>query len=158
MTRHERQLVVGVAELLREPGTQREVALTVPVAGIEGPASAVPDGAEAVLALTLESTLGEAVAVHGTVRAPWRGECRRCLEPMRGELETEVAELFERDPTDEESWPIVDDEVDLGPLVRELLLLALPGLPLCRPDCPGPSPADYPVTVEGEGPPPADPR
>ena len=42
---------------------------------------------------------------------------------------------------------IVDDAVDLAPVVHDALVLALPLSPLCRVDCPGPSPDAYPVTV-----------
>jgi len=153
-------LVVGVTELLREPGRQREITLVVPAEPVEVSRSSVPADADVTVDVVLESTLGEAVTVHGTVSAPWRGECRRCLEPVAGTLETEVTELYERRPSGEDSFPIVDDAVDLGPVVHDALVLALPLSPLCREDCPGPSPDAYPVTVEDEAPaePPRDDR
>ena len=40
-------------------------------------------------------------------------------------------------PSDEELYPIVDDDLDLGPLVRDAVVLELPMAPLCRPDCAG---------------------
>jgi uncharacterized protein len=36
-----------------------------------------------------------------------------------------------------EHFPIVNGQIDLGPMVREEVLLAIPDAPLCRPDCPG---------------------
>ena len=48
-----------------------------------------------------------------------------------------MRELFEARPTDELSYPIVGDQIDLEPLVREAVGLELPMAPLCRPDCQG---------------------
>jgi uncharacterized protein len=122
--------------------------------------SAVPGGADASCDVVLESFPGGVMAT-GTVRAPWRGVCRRCAVPVEGDLEVAFKERFvDRERLlgdgdgdgggrgagsgagpdaefDEEAYPIVDDELDLGPLVRELLLLELPLAPLCRPDCRG---------------------
>ena len=38
---------------------------------------------------------------------------------------------------DEEIYPIDDDVIDLAPLVRDSVVLELPGAPLCREDCAG---------------------
>ncbi len=140
-------LVVGVTDLLREPGKQRTVERAVPADRLEVGRSAIDAGVDVDIDLVLESVLGEAVTVRGTVAAPWTGECRRCLEPIAGVLEADVAELYERHPSSEESFAIVDDAVDLAPVVHDALVLALPLSPLCRVDCPGPSPDAYPVTV-----------
>ena len=40
-------------------------------------------------------------------------------------------------PDDDELYPIADDTIDLGPLVRDAIVLELPSAPLCRPDCRG---------------------
>ena len=114
--------------------------------------ASVPAHAPVTVDLVVESTLGEALTLHGTVRAPWRGECRRCLELIEGTLEVEVRELYERHPTDEDSLPIEHDAVDLTPVVHDAVVLALPLSPLCRPDCAGPSPDDYPVALAADEP------
>ncbi len=45
--------------------------------------------------------------------------------------------LHEPGPEDEE-LPVLDgDFLDLDPVVRDAVVLALPLAPLCRPDCPG---------------------
>ncbi len=73
--------------------------------------------------------------------APWVGICRRCAEPVAGELRIPVHERFADAPladlSDEELYPIVDDELDLAPLARDAIVLELPMAPLCRPDCAG---------------------
>lgn len=96
----------------------------------------VPDDAPIDVDLTLEAVEGGIVAA-GTVRAPWVGECRRCLGPVDGTIEADVSELFVRDPEEGEAYPILGDHIDLEPLAREAVVLALPLVPLCRPDCAG---------------------
>jgi uncharacterized protein len=84
--------------------------------------------------------------VTGSVRAPWQGLCRRCAAPVGGTLTVRVKERFvgghpighaTGEPEDDEAYPIVDDELDLYPMVRDTLVLELPLAPLCRPDCLG---------------------
>jgi uncharacterized protein len=100
--------------------------------------STVPDGADATCDVALQSFDG-GVMVTGTVRAPWQGVCRRCALPVGGELALAVRERFTEDAgtDDDEAYPIVDNAVDLGPMVREAVVLELPLAPLCRDDCRG---------------------
>jgi uncharacterized protein len=66
------------------------------------------------------------------------------------ELAVDVQEVFEPSPSDEaDTYPLGADRVDLEPMLRDTLLLALPIAPLCRDDCPGPDPDEHPVAVEG---------
>jgi len=143
-------LRVGVMELRRRPGTQRQVQVATALPGLAITASHVPDEAELVLDATLESIEG-AITVTGTVEVPWAAECRRCLDNVGGVLRVDVNEIFELRPTDGDTYPIDGDEVDLEPVVRDAALLHLPLAPLCRPDCPGPAPETFPTLVEGSG-------
>ena len=75
-------------------------------------------------------------------RRPGSGICRRCAEPVTGELRdprcaSASPSPARRRPTDEELYPITDDDIDLGPLVRDAIVLELPMAPLCREDCAG---------------------
>jgi uncharacterized protein len=142
-------LRIGVMELRRRPGTQREVQVAAPLPGLAITTAHVPDDADVVVDGTLEAIEG-AVTLTGTVTAPWVGECRRCLDPVEGALEVVLSEVFEPHPVDGETYPIEGDEVDLEPVVRDGVLLHLPLAPLCRPDCPGPAPEAFPTMVEGE--------
>lgn len=152
-------LRIGVMELRRRPGTQRDVRVTTAVPGLSITGAQVPDDAELVVDATLESIDG-AVTVTGTVDVPWTAECRRCLDPVSGVLTVELREVFEVRPVDGETYPIDGDEVDLEPVVRDAALLNLPLAALCRPDCAGPAPDALPVTVAGDEPtePAGDPR
>jgi uncharacterized protein len=83
-----------------------------------------------------------AIEVSGRVGAPWTGSCRRCLRPLRDRINVEVRELYRPRPPgelpdDEETYPLSADYIDLEPLVRDALLLALPLAPVCRTDCAG---------------------
>jgi uncharacterized protein len=136
--------VVHVARLRRSHGDavlhevrRGEVALAGPLdeAGIDPGRSVVPAGAEAECTVTLRPFEG-GIDVEGTVSAPWVGICRRCAEPVSGQLRLAVHERYADDP-DEEMYPITDDDIDLGLLVRDAVVLELPMAPLCREDCAG---------------------
>lgn len=147
-------------ELRRRPGTQREVQVTAPLPGLAITSARVPDDTDVVVDATLEAIEG-AVTLTGTVTAPWTGECRRCLDPVVGTLEVVLSEVFEPHPVDGETYPIEGDEVDLEPVVRDGVLLHLPLAPLCRPDCAGPAPDEFPTLVDDDDTPdevPLDPR
>jgi uncharacterized protein len=101
--------------------------------------TSVPEHALAECDVVLETFTGGVMA-KGTVRAPWRGVCRRCAGAVAGEVTATVKERFveraDADP-DDDAYLIDDDMLDLYPMVRDAVLLELPAAPLCRPDCKG---------------------
>ncbi len=67
-------------------------------------------------------------------------DCVRCLGPATQTLEVDFTDLYAFSPTSAtESGLIVPEngKIDLAPIVREEMLVALPISPLCRPDCKG---------------------
>ena len=80
----------------------------------------------------------EGVLVTGTARAGLEGECVRCLGPINDELEVDLQELYvyddrDHDPDeDDEVSMLQDDLLDLEPLLRDAVVLALPFQPLCQ--------------------------
>lgn len=94
------------------------------------------------------------VQLVGTVSYDWFAECRRCLDDVTGRNDVAFAEIAQREPVDDDVFPIEGDiaggYVDLAPLVRELVMSTLPVAALCRPDCPGPDPERFPTTTEAE--------
>lgn len=153
-----RELRLGVGDLLQRPGTRRHVERELAVGPLEVSGSVVDAGTIASLDLTVESTADPGtVTLTGTVSARWHGTCRRCLDPIEGELESDVHEVFSRVPLDDEVWPVEGDEIDLGAAARESLLLALPLAPLCSETCRGPAPEDFPAGLPDEEPPEAEP-
>jgi uncharacterized protein len=135
--------VLDTRELGRRPGSQREVLRTVPAPtdlGIE--VLGVAEGSPVEVDLRLEAVM-EGVLVTGTAQAALEGECARCLEPISEDIEVRFQELFvyddrDVDPDEElEVSTLQDDLVDLEPLLRDAVVLALPFQPLCQDDCPG---------------------
>lgn len=143
--------VVSVTSERRNPGVQRQVRVAGPLPGLGISAAQVPEGADVVAALAIEAMTDGRVTATGTITAPWSGECRRCLEPVDGTVEVEVQEVFEPHPApDAETYRLDGDQLDLEPMVRDAVLLALPLAPLCREGCAGPDPDEHPVVTEGE--------
>jgi uncharacterized protein len=141
-------LRLGVGDLLNRPGSRREVERELVADELVVGSSSVPDGSIIQASLVVEATAEPGtLTVSGTLRAPWRGECRRCLADIEGVLETDVHEVVARRPLDDEVWPLDGDEIDIGSLARESLMLALPLAPLCRPECRGPAPDQFPATT-----------
>jgi uncharacterized protein len=128
--------ITDIVALRRHQGHREQLTVHAPLADLRVTGSEVPSGQPVELELVLEAVEG-GIVVAGTARAHWLGECRRCLRQVEGELDTEVEELFVNDSEDGETYPIGGDHIDLEPLAREALVLALPMAPLCRPDCAG---------------------
>lgn len=139
----ESRLVIDVVELRRRPGTRRPVDADLLLSDLEAGERSVVGGALAVEAV-VESVM-EGVVAEGTVSGVSRAPCRRCLEDVDEPFEVEFREVFERVPTEGETWPLEDDRIDLTPVLRELALLSLPLAPLCREDCEGPDAARFPT-------------
>jgi len=151
---------VPTGELFRHAGARHAVTLAGRLPDLALSITRLAD--DDVIADLLLEAQGEAVIATGTISARWVGECRRCLDRTEGEVVVELAEVFEPDPVDGETYPLGRDEVDLEPAVREALALAMPLAPLCREDCSGPDPQAHPVTTApdaaDEAPTAADPR
>ena len=137
--------MLDTRELGRRPGSQREVSLTVPAPadlGIE--VLQVREGAPVEIDLRLEAVM-EGVLVTGTATADLDGECVRCLDPIVDSLDVRFQELYmyddlgdhASDEEDDDVSMLEDDLLDLEPLLRDAVVLALPFQPLCQDDCPG---------------------
>jgi uncharacterized protein len=139
-------LVLDTRELGRRPGSQRKMSFSA-----EAPAElgieilGVPEGSSIDIDLRLEAVM-EGVLVTGTARATLAGECARCLEPIEDTITVDLQELFvyddphhaaREDELDDEVSRLEGDLIDLEPLLRDAVVLALPFQPLCRDDCPG---------------------
>jgi uncharacterized protein len=102
----------------------------------------VPEGADVELDIRLEAVM-EGVLVSGTAHAPLGGECARCLDPFTLSIDVEFQELFVYSDTrsgeeaGEDELRLEGDLIDLEPVLRDAVVLALPLSPLCRDDCPG---------------------
>jgi uncharacterized protein len=135
--------VIDTLTLGRRPGSMRKDSYTVPAPadlGVE--MVSVPEGTEIELDLRLEAVM-EGVLVSGTARASLAGECARCLDPVTSSIEVEFQELYVYSDTrsgesaDDDERRLEGDLIDLEPVVRDAMVLALPLSPLCQDDCPG---------------------
>jgi uncharacterized protein len=129
-------LLINAAELLRRPGNGRDIELSVNPADLDVDDERVAADADIDVRLHLES-LPDGIVVAGGVSVPWTGTCRRCLKPASGIAVADVHELYQHTVTDPDAFELLGDQLDLRPMVRELLLLEVPDTPLCRDDCAG---------------------
>ncbi len=134
-------LVLDTRELGRRPGSMHAVRRVVPAPAGLGVVDlvGVPSGADLELDLRLESVM-EGVLVTGRVAGPVQGECGRCLSPVSDSVDVAVQELFAYLPGEDEDEDVSlmhGDLLDLEPVVRDAVVLALPLTPLCDEDCSG---------------------
>lgn len=135
---------VDLRELGRRAGSLKELERTLPaLAGWRVELIGVPEGAPVELRLRLEAVM-EGVLVSGEVDAPVTGSCARCLEPVADTLVLDIQELFaypgsttEATSEEDEVRRLEGDFLDLGPMVRDAVVLALPLSPVCTEDCSG---------------------
>jgi uncharacterized protein len=133
--------VIDVNDLLDRAGASRPLladfdvpeGLVLPLVDITGPLR---------IEGVLESVV-EGILVRGTVNATLEMSCARCLSPVRDDIGPQVTELFSDpdkadDPEDvEPGYEIVEGQIDLDTLLRDVLVPAVPVAPRCRPDCKG---------------------
>ena len=129
-------LRMNVADLLRRPGTTREVHIEVPVTGLENASTTVDPEEPLTIDLRLES-LSAAIVASGRVRGRWRAVCSRCLIPLEADFDLLLREVFEEDPIEEETYPLRHEEIDLEQPIRDLVVPELPPVPLCDEACLG---------------------
>ncbi|GAA1170298.1 YceD family protein [Nesterenkonia xinjiangensis] len=142
---HGSALVIDAKELRGRPGTQQHLARTVGVpAGFSTVLVGFPEGEDLELDLRIES-VHEGVLLTGTVSARMSGQCGRCLGELGQPLEVDVMQLFtyperaaDASEEDEDERLIGEDlRIDLEPVLRDLMVSALPFQPICREECPG---------------------
>ncbi len=144
--------MLDTRELGRRPGAERTVTMAAAAPadlGIE--VLGVPEGSPVAFDLRLEAVV-EGVLVTGQASAELTGECVRCLDDISTRIDAELCELFvyddperrsvkdseaDGDPEDGETSRMHGDLIDLGPLLRDAVVLALPFQPVCTEDCPG---------------------
>lgn len=140
-------ILFNVATMLQEaPGAIREVALRdrYLAVGSDVELAGPVDGM-----VRLQRT-NRGILLRGTVEAPLRRTCARCLEPYVETVSLQLAEEYlpTVDPVrgaplpapapDEEALAIdAQHQIDLTPVLHDELALTEPMHPLCRPDCPG---------------------
>lgn len=137
--------VIDTRDIGRRPGTSRRYhreAVVEHELGFEA-VIVVPKGSTVTFDALAESVV-EGVLISGTATAHTEGECSRCLDPLTDTVEVEFTELYaypdsltEATTDEDEIYRVTDDVIDLEPVIRDAIVLALPQAPLCTPDCAG---------------------
>jgi uncharacterized protein len=152
---------VNVYDIIHRPGEMREQRISLPVGEKLGEGLvSVPEGATIDLDLRLES-MHEGILVSAEAETTAFGVCGRCLIDIEQLVEVDFQELFAYSSDEAFDFEVHDDHVDLEPLIRDAVVLALPFQPVCRPDCPGLDPETgerLAETSDREPQKPADPR
>src|SRR3954453_15067479 len=94
-----RPLLVNAADLLRRPGSERDVdvSLTTAELGLDDDRFHPDDVVD--VHLRLES-MSDGIVVAGHIEVPWHGTCRRCLKPLSERTTAAVEELYQTVVTD----------------------------------------------------------
>jgi DUF177 domain-containing protein len=150
-------LRVGVADLLRHPGSRRDLHLATRIDELRVVATRLVEDEDVVVDLVLES-LSNGIVATGSVEVAWVGECRRCLEPVSGRARQRVQEVFGGEADADDTYLLDGDEIDLEPMLRDVVGGALPLVPLCDEGCQGPAPSTFPTGPGDEESAPRDPR
>lgn len=93
-----------------------------------------------VSGITRFTRSSQGLLLEGNFSAVMKIDCVRCLDETTQDLKTEFTELYafnEKSVTESELILSENGQIDLGPILREYFLLAMPSNPLCRPNCLG---------------------
>jgi len=121
-------LRIDVADLLAHSGARRALRRAATVAALGTGVARVDEPVE--LDLVLER-VPEGVVVRGDLRTRFAAECGVCLRELSGDVAVHVSELFEDQPVDGDTYPLLGHSLDLEQLVRDAVLLDLPLAPTC---------------------------
>jgi uncharacterized protein len=139
-TTHTTPYRVSTRELGRQAGSSRRLRVVAPApAELVVGLVVVPQQPDLELDVLLEAVT-EGILARISALVPAAAECARCLASVALQVPVDARELFVYPGADraDEELPVVDvDHVDLEPVVRDAIGLALPLAPLCRPDCGG---------------------
>lgn len=129
----------SVVDILGRPGEYRDFRIVEPLPGA-GTALARLEASPVEAELRAESVV-EGVLITGRAEAGVTFECSRCLTEFPSRVAVELCELFtgpghEAAP-EEDSYEVQGTDVDLEPMLRDALVLALPLSPVCSLDCKG---------------------
>ncbi len=125
--------VVHVADLLRAPGTSRPLHLEVPVDWSVDFSRSAPDP-PLVADLVLTSAVG-GVMVRGSLDVTVRHTCVRCLTETEDTVLVELSQLVETADEGDDGYVLRGVELDIEPILRDEVLLAMPLLPRCPGGC-----------------------
>ncbi|HYI44562.1 MAG TPA: YceD family protein [Actinomycetota bacterium] len=132
-------MTISVAEILGQPGSYRDLNISAPLDGVKT-ALARLDPQLIDARLRAESVV-EGVLVTGRAQAATKLTCARCVTEFASPIEVEVCELFagagHEPAATEDFYEIRGTDIDIEPMLRDVVTLALPLNPHCEKDCSG---------------------
>jgi uncharacterized protein len=132
------QFSVPVAELLGQPGAYRDLNICASLEGVAVDLARL--GEDPITADLRAQSVVEGILVTGRVEGSSELRCARCLAEFSDRLGLEVCELFAapgHEQASEDAYLVAGTEMDLEPMLRDVIALALPLHPLCKEDCKG---------------------
>jgi uncharacterized protein len=130
-------VAIDVRELLSQPGSSRRVRVEEGVPDLGTELVQVPPDAPVKADLLLENVI-EGVLASGRLSGVMTGTCARCLAGFEQSFDVSVQELFAPGAArEDDEYPLEEETVDLEPMIRDAVVLAMPFSPLCRVDCLG---------------------
>lgn len=130
-------LTIDVSHIAGHPGTKLEFRRQAPVEGLQQPLGGAPETRPVSVEVDVEA-VREGVAVIGSISGTLDLRCSKCLLEFEQGFSSEVDELFETQAgPEDETYPISGGEIDLEPMIRDLVVLATPVNPVHAEDCKG---------------------
>lgn len=132
------QLKVSVAEILDRPGEYRDLHVQPTFDDVETRLARLE--ARPLRSRLRAEAVVEGVLVTGSVAGEASLTCARCLETFAGSIELDLCELFTtpgHELPEEEAYKVRGSEIDLEPMLRDALVLALPLNPVHDEACKG---------------------
>lgn len=124
-----------VTDLLGRSGAYREETIVGPIE-IEMDLERVEADHPVTVQVRLEA-LADEILARGSVDYTAVLQCNRCLIGWTEDGSVSFTQLFAREPSEETEPVTRDGHIDLGPIIRDEVSLAMPLVPLCKKDCLG---------------------
>ncbi|MFT4245655.1 MAG: YceD family protein [Micrococcaceae bacterium] len=132
-------LIFDIFDLRKSIGDtfEQDIRIKAP-AEIGNPVIYVEENSPMNFKIELDSVV-EGVFANFTIQAIAKGECSRCLDAIKRGIEINCSVLFEyeENPDDDEQYLVIDDTINLEPIVRDVVVTKLPFNPVCKDACLG---------------------
>ena len=129
-------LVIDVGDLRGAPGATKKIQASEAIQGLQGALGRISEEHPLKLDLLAESMV-EGIAVSGKLEGTMHLVCSRCLMEFEDPVDATIDEVFHFSPSEDEGYQVEGRTIDLRPLLRDVLVLAIPIRPLHAPGCKG---------------------
>jgi uncharacterized protein len=130
-------LVFDVTQLVARPGATLRIQRSVTVPGLSGPLGSIGENEPVQIDLAADSVT-EGVAVTGIVSGTMHLSCSRCLIGYDRSFTQRLDETYYfGGAEDHDGYDLVDNHIDLEPMLRDVIMLAFPLRPLHDENCRG---------------------